>query len=83
MMETKNTKTELVVIGGSAGSLQVILEMLKNLKNEISFPILLVVHRKASSTNVLQTLLQQFVTMEVIEIDDKTEIQNNKLYVVP
>ncbi|WP_185116983.1 chemotaxis protein CheB [Chryseobacterium carnipullorum] len=83
MMETKNTKTELVVIGGSAGSLQVILEMLKNLKNEISFPILLVVHRKASSTNVLQTLLQQFVTMEVIEIDDKTKIQNNKLYVVP
>ncbi|PQA91182.1 chemotaxis protein CheB [Chryseobacterium shigense] len=83
MMKIKNTKTELVVIGGSAGSLQVILEMLKKLKNEISFPILLVVHRKASSTNVLQTLLQQFVSMEVIEIDDKTEIQNNKLYVVP
>lgn len=82
-METKNTKTELVVIGGSAGSLQVILEMLKNLKNELSFPILLVLHRKASSTNVLQTLLQQFVNMEVIEIDDKTEVQNNKLYVVP
>lgn len=82
-MDLKNTNTELVLIGGSAGSLQVILEMLKNLKNELHFSIVLVVHRKASSTNVLQTLLQQFVSMEVIEIDDKTEIQNNKLYLVP
>ena len=31
-METADIKTELVVIGGSAGSLQVILEMLKKLK---------------------------------------------------
>lgn len=82
-MEPKNTKTELVVIGGSAGSLQVILEMLKKIKTELSFPILLVVHRKASSTNVLQTLLQQFVPMEVIEVDDKTEIEINKIYIVP
>ncbi|WP_139785389.1 chemotaxis protein CheB [Chryseobacterium phocaeense] len=82
-MEAKKTDTELVVIGGSAGSLQVILEMLKKLKTELHFPIVLVVHRKASSTNILQTLLQQFVAMEVIEIDDKTEIENSKVYIVP
>jgi len=83
IMETENTKTELVVIGGSAGSLQVILEMLKKLKDELSFPIVLILHRKAYSTNILQTLLQQFISIEVVEIDDKTEIQNNKVYVVP
>ncbi|MDP9959228.1 chemotaxis protein CheB [Chryseobacterium lathyri] len=82
-METENAKTELVVIGGSAGSLQVILEMLKNLKEGLSFPIVLILHRKAYSTNILQTLLQQFISIEVVEIDDKTEIQNNKVYVVP
>ncbi|WP_111957898.1 chemotaxis protein CheB [Chryseobacterium lathyri] len=82
-METENTKTELVVIGGSAGSLQVILEMLKKLKDKLSFPIVLILHRKAYSTNILQTLLQQFISIEVVEVDDKTEIQNNKVYVVP
>ncbi|MDQ0781205.1 chemotaxis protein CheB [Chryseobacterium sp. W4I1] len=82
-METKETNTELVVIGGSAGSLQVILGMLKKLKEKLSFPIVLVVHRKAYSNNILQTLLQQFIAIEVVEIDDKTEIQNNKVYVVP
>jgi two-component system chemotaxis response regulator CheB len=83
IMETENTKTELVVIGGSAGSLQVILEMLKKLKDKLSFPIVLILHRKAYSTNILQTLLQQFISIEVVEVDDKTEIQNNKVYVVP
>ncbi|MDH6251115.1 two-component system chemotaxis response regulator CheB [Chryseobacterium sp. H1D6B] len=82
-METNNNNIELVLIGGSAGSLQVILEMIKNLDEKISFPIILIVHRKAQSVSVLPNLLQQFSSMEVIEIEDKTEIQNNKLYIVP
>jgi two-component system chemotaxis response regulator CheB len=82
-METKNNNTELVLIGGSAGSLQVILEMIKKLDEKISFPIILIVHRKAQSISVLPTLLQQFSSMDVIEIEDKTEIQNNKIYIVP
>ena len=76
-------KTELVVIGGSAGSLEVILEMIKNLDQNISFAILLVVHRKAQSVSVLPTLLQQFSSIEVTEIDDKIEIQSNHIYIVP
>lgn len=82
-MKTKNTNTELIVIGGSAGSLQVILEMIKKLDNNLNFAILLVVHRKANSTNILQTLLQQFSPMEVVEIEDKAEIENNKIYIAP
>ena len=82
-METKKTNTELIVIGGSAGSLQVILEMIKSLHSQLNFAILLVVHRKANSANVLQTLLQQFSPIEVVEIEDKTEILNNKIYITP
>ncbi|MFC7345337.1 chemotaxis protein CheB [Chryseobacterium zhengzhouense] len=83
MMQTQDTNTEMVVIGGSAGSLQVILEMIKNLNENLQFPIVLVLHRKAHSANILQTLLQQFIAAEVIEIDDKSEIENGKLYIVP
>jgi two-component system chemotaxis response regulator CheB len=82
-METKSSNTELVVIGGSAGSLQVILDMARKLNKEIGFPILLVMHRKAQSVSILPTLLQQFSSMEVIEAEDKTEIQKNKIYIVP
>ncbi|MCU7616357.1 chemotaxis protein CheB [Chryseobacterium sp. PBS4-4] len=82
-MKTQMNNTELIVIGGSAGSLQVIMEMIKNLDEDMNFPIVLVVHRKAYSTSILPTLLQQFTSMKVIEIEDKTEIQRNEIYIVP
>lgn len=78
-----NIKTELIVIGGSAGSLQVILEMIRKIDENLAVPILLVLHRKAHSTNILQALLQQLTPVEVIEIDDKTEIEPNKIYITP
>ncbi|KUJ52753.1 chemotaxis protein CheB [Chryseobacterium sp. JAH] len=77
------SNTELIVIGGSAGSLQVIMEMIKKLDENLGFPIVLVVHRKAYSTSILPALLQQFTSMKVIEIEDKTELQSNEIYIVP
>ncbi|MCD9856361.1 chemotaxis protein CheB [Epilithonimonas sp. JDS] len=82
-METKDPHTELIVIGGSAGSLQVILEAVKNLKADLGFPIVLVLHRKAQAESILPKLMQQFSAIEVIEIEDKTEIERNKIYIVP
>lgn len=82
-MGMKNGRTEMIVIGGSAGSLQVILQMLKKLQGPVAAPVLLVLHRKAQSANILQTLLQQFSPVDVIETDDKTEIRSNTLYITP
>ncbi|MEA1848556.1 MULTISPECIES: chemotaxis protein CheB [Chryseobacterium] len=83
ILNNENIKTELVIIGGSAGSLKVILDMIKKLNDVISVPVLLVLHRKAHSTNILQALLQQLSPLDVVEIDDKTEIENNKIYITP
>lgn len=77
------TNMELIVIGGSAGSLQVIIEMIKNLDSKIHIPILLVIHRKAQSGDVLKTLLQQFTRIPVVEVEDKTDIEKNAIYIVP
>lgn len=82
-METKGLITDLVVIGGSAGSLQVILTMVKNLNGDLNFPIVLILHRKAQAESILPRLLQQFSLVDVLEIEDKTEIKNNKIYIVP
>ena len=82
-MKEQIHNTELIVIGGSAGSLQVIMEMIKKVDENLGFPILLVVHRKAHSTSILPTLLQQFTSMQVVEIEDKTDVQENKIYIVP
>ena len=76
-------KTELVIIGGSAGSLQVIIELIRNLDSDLSFSIILVVHRKAQSVSILPSLLQQYSKIEVLEIEDKTELEINKIYIAP
>ena len=75
--------TGLIVIGGSAGSLQVIIEMIKKLDDAIPVPIVLVIHRKAQSGDILRTLLQQFTQIAVVEIEDKTELEENTIYIVP
>lgn len=82
-MEMKDLKTNLVVVGGSAGSLQVILTMVKDLGGDLNFPIVLILHRKAQAESILPKLLQQFSSIEVLEIEDKTEIKKNKIYIVP
>lgn len=81
-MESKDT-IELIVIGGSAGSLQVIIEMIKNLDETVNIPVVLVIHRKAQSGDILRTLLEQFTRKPVVEVEDKTEIQNRTIYIVP
>ncbi|OCA72127.1 chemotaxis protein CheB [Chryseobacterium artocarpi] len=75
--------TRLILIGGSAGSLQVIIEMIKNLDDNIHIPILLVIHRKAQSGDILRTLLQQFTRISVVEVEDKTQLEDNTIYIVP
>ena len=82
-METKDPKTDLVVIGGSAGSLQVILTTVKHLNGDLAFPIVLILHRKAQAESILPKLLQQFSAIDVTEIEDKTEILDNRIYIVP
>lgn len=82
----KNTNIyhhDLLLIGGSAGSLHVIMEMLKNIHFALDFIMVIVVHRKPYSNSVLPVLLQQFTKIEVIEIEDKTELQKNKIYIAP
>lgn len=82
-METNHQPIELIVIGGSAGSLQIIIDMIKKLDVTMDIPIVLVIHRKAQTTSILPALLQQFSVLEVLEVEDKTDLEHHKIYIVP
>lgn len=73
----------LVVIGGSAGSLQVILGMLPSLHKNLSFPILIVVHRKPGVESPLVTLLQSKTQIPIKELEEKDLLLNGHIYVAP
>ncbi len=72
-----------LIIGGSAGSLDVLLEIFPNLKNDLGFPIVLVIHRKASNESLLTDLLQSRTTLKVGEAEEKELLTAGKVFIAP
>jgi two-component system chemotaxis response regulator CheB len=74
---------EMLIIGGSAGSLDVLLEIFPELKTSISFPIVIVLHRKNTADLSLSELMSTRTIIPVKEIEDKEPIQNSVIYIAP
>ena len=73
----------LIVIGGSAGSLQPIFSILDALKPGFRTPILLVLHRVTTTESTLRDLLSVKTRMKVNEIEEKEAIRKGHLYICP
>jgi len=74
---------QLIVIGGSAGSLDVILKVIPALRPHLPVAILIVTHRKASSEDLLVDLLNSRGTWPVREAEEKEPVAPNAIYVAP
>ena len=78
-----STPCSALIIGGSAGSLDVLLEIFPALRNDIRFPIILVVHRKASNESLLTDLLKSRTTLAVGEAEEKEFLIPGKVFIAP
>ncbi len=76
-------KCKALIIGGSAGSLDVLLKVLPVVRPDISFPIIIVVHRKHGTDSLLPVLLSTRTEMRVKEVDEKEAILAGTIYVAP
>ncbi len=74
---------EALVIGGSAGSLDVLLRVLPDLSPDLSFPIIIVVHRKHGADSLLPELLSGKTKLLVKEVDEKEKIRAGVIYIAP
>ena len=74
---------EIIVIGGSAGSFEVILQLVSQLKPGFTIPILIVVHRKNDFANAMVTLLKSKTKLAVKEAEDKERIEAATIYIAP
>ncbi len=72
-----------LIIGGSAGSLEVLLKVLPALKPIITFPIVIVVHRKKGADSLLADLLTTKTILKVKEAEEKDILQPATIYIVP
>jgi len=77
------TKCELIVIGGSSGSLDVVLKIISSLRKDISFAIVIVLHRKTTSDSTLSELLTIRSSLPVKEVEDKDPVSPGIVYLAP
>ena len=77
------SNTRLIVIGGSAGSLQVILKLFIDLEKSFPVPIILVLHRSQSNELLLEELVALKTGMTVKEADEKEKPLPGHIYICP
>lgn len=79
----KKSFYEAIVIGGSAGSMPVISEILATLPVNFPLPVIVCIHRMR---NHIKGFVETFSTncnLKVVEPDDKEPICNSKVYIAP
>lgn len=72
-----------LIIGGSAGSLDVLLKVLPHIHATINFPIIIVVHRKQGMDSLLSDLLSSKTIISVKEVEEKENILPRTIYIAP
>ncbi len=80
--EAAVNKFDLLIIGGSAGSLEVVLEILPLLREDMDYAIILVMHRR-SGDSLLTGLLSDKTRLKVKEAEEKELIQPGVIYIAP
>ena len=72
-----------LVVGGSAGSLNVILQFLPLLRADLYIAIIIVLHRKQINDSLLTDILSSKTGLLVKEAEEKEKIKPGYIYVAP
>lgn len=73
----------MIVMGGSAGSLQAVFNILGSLPRHFSIPVLLILHRGPQGNSPLSDVLSFKTSLIVFEIEEKEIPKGGHLYVCP
>jgi two-component system chemotaxis response regulator CheB len=74
---------EIVVIGGSAGSLEPLMQVIAALPADFTTPIAIVIHLLPTQPSHLASVLGRHTTRRVCEAEDKEPLEPNTVYVAP
>jgi two-component system chemotaxis response regulator CheB len=83
MAKDQITKPELLLIGGSSGSLGIVLSILAALPEDYPIPLVLVMHRSNTQESLLNEVLGIKSNMPVVEVEEKESIRASTVYVAP
>jgi two-component system chemotaxis response regulator CheB len=75
--------TDLLLIGGSAGSFKPIYKAVKIFPSDLNKAVLIILHRKKNFFSEIENLFAENSRMLLREVTDKDEIHKNTVYIAP
>lgn len=73
----------VVLIGGSTGSIDVLLSLLPALRSPLPFALIITLHRKNTADSTLAELLATKTSIPLREVDDKDPLEPGHIYLAP
>jgi two-component system chemotaxis response regulator CheB len=73
----------IVVIGGSAGSLSRVMRLLPHFTKDFNISVIMIFHRKDTDDSTLRDLLDHKSQFKVKEVEDKDPILKHHIYIAP
>jgi two-component system chemotaxis response regulator CheB len=74
---------KVLLIGGSAGSLQVLFSLIPAIKPNFTFAVIIILHRRSSADSALSELLSTKTSAPTLEAEDKDPILPGRFYLAP
>lgn len=82
-MLKKKIRRDLIVIGGSAGALEALRELVSRLPADLPAPILVVIHIGAEFPSHLASILGRAGALPAIEVSRRAKLKNGTIYIAP
>jgi len=76
-------KSDVLLIGGSAGSFKLIFTVVKNFNPDLGKAVIIVIHRKKNFFSEIEKLFAENSRISLREITDKEKVNKNTIYIAP
>ena len=83
MAQDELNKYKLIAIGGSAGSLEVVMKIVLQLPVNLQAAVVLVLHRKNAPDSILANIIAAKTNLNVKEVEDKELLLPGTIYIAP
>jgi two-component system, chemotaxis family, protein-glutamate methylesterase/glutaminase len=79
----QDSVNRIIAIGGSAGSLEVIMKIVQSIPTYTGNAYIIIVHRKNDAESILEELLKAKTILAVTEVEDKEFLEPDHIYLAP
>jgi two-component system chemotaxis response regulator CheB len=76
-------KSDILLLGGSAGSFNLIFQIVKNFDAHLNKSVIIIIHRKKNFFSEIEKLFSDNTRISLKEITDKEQIKQNTIYIAP